>query len=57
MDALALGEALVGSIEARTKVLFGIREPEGAEINADADERTVNCLPGIDPDLPPDEQD
>lgn len=57
MDGLALGEALVGSIEARTKVLFGIREPEGADINADADEQTVNCLPGIDPDLPPDEQD
>lgn len=53
---LELGEALLGSIEARTKVLHGIREPEGTAINAESGEQTVNCVPGKDPDRPPEDQ-
>lgn len=56
VDGLDLGEALLGSIEARTKVLYGIRAPEQDDINATFDEQTVNCLVGSDPDLPPDAQ-
>lgn len=51
MEGLRLGEALLNSIEARTRVLFGIREPKGDEINAGKME-TVNCLVGFDPDKP-----
>lgn len=32
-DALRLGEALLGSIEARTRVLFGLRRPENDEMS------------------------
>lgn len=55
MKGLELGEALLASIEARTKVLYGIREPEVDEINASdssSDKKTVHCLVGKDPDLP-----
>ena len=51
MDGLRLGLDLVAGIEARTKVLFGIREPQGGEINSAGGE-TVNCLVGQDPDQP-----
>ena len=33
-DALALGRALLGSIEARTEVLYGIRRPSGEVMSA-----------------------
>lgn len=33
MSALALGKALLGSIEARTRVLYGLRSPESDEIS------------------------
>lgn len=52
-EGLELGEALVGSIEARTKLLYGIPEPEGDEINMTGPGETVNCLVGADPDQPP----
>lgn len=55
-EALELGHALLGSIEARTKLHHGIDKPKGGQINADSDEETVNCLVGADPDLPPDDQ-
>ncbi len=52
LDALRLGEALLGSIEARTKLLFGIRRPRGHRINARPAEQTPSCLAGQDPDRP-----
>lgn len=55
-EALELGNALLGSIEARAKLAYGIREPSEDDINAEPDEETVNCLEGADPDVPPDEQ-
>ena len=51
-QALELGTALVNSIEARTRLLFGIRRPRGATINAGRGP-TPNCLVGADPDRPP----
>ncbi|HXV64055.1 MAG TPA: peptidase U34, partial [Vicinamibacteria bacterium] len=33
MDALRLGEALLESIEVRTRLLFGLREPTGDEMS------------------------
>lgn len=56
MEGLELGNALLGSIEARAKLLYGIDEPEGDEINAASGDETVNCLQGADPDLPPEDQ-
>lgn len=44
MEGLELGNALLGSIEARTEVLYGIREPEGDQINSV--EETVDCRSG-----------
>lgn len=41
-DALALGEALVASLEARTELLDGIPEPAGDSIHAQ-DRETVSC--------------
>jgi dipeptidase len=41
-SALALGKALLGSIEARTRVLYGVREPEGDELSR-LDGQTVRC--------------
>jgi dipeptidase len=41
-EAMALGDALVGSIEARTKLLYGIREPAGEAINTST-HNTINC--------------
>jgi hypothetical protein len=32
-EALRLGNALLGSIEARTRVIFGLREPQTDEIS------------------------
>lgn len=55
-EGLELGNVLLGSIEARAKLLFGIDEPDGDQINAGWDEETVNCLVGADPDLPRDDQ-
>lgn len=53
-EALRLGEALLASIEARTKLLYGIRRPApGASIHSGGGE-TPNCLPDADPDRPPD---
>jgi len=51
-EALELGEALLGSIEARTRLLYGIRRPRGATINSRGGP-TPNCLVGADPDRPP----
>ena len=56
MEGLELGNALLGSIEARAELLYGIDEPEGDEINAASNDETVNCLQGADPDLPPEDQ-
>ncbi|HET7327590.1 MAG TPA: C69 family dipeptidase [Nocardioidaceae bacterium] len=53
---LELGNALLGSIEARAKLLYGISEPPADDdINAESEE-TVNCLVGADPDVPPEDQ-
>jgi len=41
-DALRLGEALLASIEARTELLYGIREPSGDAIHAPTRD-TVSC--------------
>ncbi|WP_119065883.1 C69 family dipeptidase [Rubrobacter indicoceani] len=46
MEGLELGQALLGSIEARTEVLYGIREPEGDQINSDGE--TIDCNPAED---------
>jgi len=56
LAGLELGNALLGSIEARAELLYGIREPRRDDINAGSGEETVNCLRGADPDLPPDDQ-
>lgn len=53
-EALELGNALLSSIEARSKLL-GLREPEEGEINQTGEE-PVNCLAGFDTETPPDEQ-
>jgi hypothetical protein len=50
-EALRLGEALLGSIEVRTRLLYGIRRPKGTEINARSGP-TPHCLVGADPDRP-----
>lgn len=55
MEGLELGEAMLASIEARTKVLYGIREPKGSDINATSssqDKNSVHCLTERDPDFP-----
>jgi hypothetical protein len=55
MEGLDLGEAMLASIEARTKVLYGVREPEGSDINASSssqDKDSVHCLVEGDPDFP-----
>ena len=41
-EALQLGHALLGSIEARTRLLFGLRRPEGAEMSA-LDYQMISC--------------
>ena len=61
MAGLDLGRALLGSIEARTKVLFGIREPITDSINepAVAGRDTISCVTSVDADEPviaPDER-
>jgi dipeptidase len=43
-EALALGNALLASIEARTELLYGFREPEGDVVSLLRYDR-VNCLP------------
>lgn len=43
-EALDLGAALLASIEARTRVLYGIREPETAEMSR-LDYQMVTCRP------------
>lgn len=41
-EAIELGTALLGSIEARTRVLYGIRKPEGEELSR-LDYQMVTC--------------
>ncbi len=41
-EALKLGNALLASIEARTRVLYGLREPEGDELSKLSSDR-VSC--------------
>jgi dipeptidase len=43
-EALALGNALLASIEARTELLYGFREPEGDVVSLLSYDR-VDCLP------------
>lgn len=43
-EALALGNALLASVEARTGLLYGFREPEGDVVSLLRYDR-VNCLP------------
>lgn len=43
-DALDLGEALLGSIEARTRWQYGLREPLGLEMSR-LDYQQVTCIP------------
>jgi hypothetical protein len=45
-DGLQLGRALLGSIEARTEVLFGFRDPQTDVMSRLGYER-VSCLPSI----------
>ena len=42
-DALALGHALLASIEARTELLYGLRRPAGERMSG-MDTETVSCL-------------
>jgi dipeptidase len=42
-DALTLGHALLGSIEARTELLYGLRRPEGATMSG-MDTPGVSCV-------------
>ena len=46
--ALKLGNALLGSIEARTKLLYGYREPTGDVVSRLSYNR-VDCLPALSP--------
>ncbi|HMB60939.1 MAG TPA: hypothetical protein VKN35_13585, partial [Xanthomonadales bacterium] len=41
-EALQIGHALLGSIEARTRLLYGLRRPEGAEMSA-LDYQMISC--------------
>ncbi len=50
MDALELGDAMVGWLDAYTRLQTGRRRPNGAEINTL--DPTVNCLTDGDPDNP-----
>ncbi len=43
-EALRLGEALLASIEARTRVLYGLRKPEG-DTMSELDYQMVSCRP------------
>jgi hypothetical protein len=45
MDALRLGEALLGSIEARHRLLYGYRAPKGEQMSGSEDDREalVSC--------------
>ena len=43
-EALQLGNALRASIEARTRVLYGLREPEGERMS-DLRAKRIDCLP------------
>jgi len=52
LDALRLGEDLLAGVEARAKVLGGIRRPEGGRINTSDHAETVDALPGADNDVP-----
>jgi dipeptidase len=55
LEALELGEAMLASIEARTKVFYGVQEPEGSDINASSSSQgknSVHCLTQGDPDFP-----
>jgi Peptidase family C69 len=54
-DALQLGDAMVGALEAYSKLVTGMRRPQTATINSSGGE-TTNCLAGADPDLPKDAQ-
>ncbi len=61
MAALRLGRALLSSIEARTKVLYGIREPESGRINEPpvAGRDTISCVTSVDraePVIEPDDE-
>jgi secernin len=48
MEALRLGEALLGSIEARTRLAFGPRRPESDEMSR-LDYTMITCrVPPID---------
>lgn len=54
MKALDIGSALVSSLDARTKALYGIEEPRGNDINRSYEEGqqdSVDCLPDRDPDV------
>lgn len=53
-QALDLGRALLASIEARTRVLYGIRQPETEHINepAVAGRTTVTCRDSVDREGP-----
>jgi hypothetical protein len=42
LEALRLGNALLGSIEARTRVLFGLREPQTDQVSR-LDYQMVTC--------------
>ncbi len=42
-DALALGHALLGSIEMRTRLLYGLRPPRG-DVTSSMSAETVSCL-------------
>ena len=44
-DALSLGHALLGSIEARTELLYGLRRPEGEKLSG-MDTPVVSCSEG-----------
>ena len=48
-DALSLGDALLGSIEARHRLLFGYRAPTGDKMSgANGRHEVVACAPALD---------
>jgi dipeptidase len=49
LEGLRLGNKLLGSIEARTELLHGLRRPEGDEMSR-LDYDQVNCLPRSKPE-------
>lgn len=55
-QALQMGNAMVDALDGYIKLTGQWRNPTGNQINVSPDGTPVNCLVGIDPELPPNEQ-